>query len=453
MHRIMIYIRMFENFLVILGGVFVGTITGIIPGSGITTALIFTIPLLSDLSIIQLMLFYMALASTVQYTGTIPSVYLGYPGESNSLPAVIEGGKFTRHGQANLAIGVSAVGSTIGSTITVLLSLCFVSFFMQYLTNFFSNDVKFFFYLLVIIFCLLAYNKQNILINFLLCVLGLAISLSGEGKITDGFRYTFGIEDLEYGIPFISVMLGLIVVPSLTKIVKVDHNQLFLKNKNLKFKSVLERFYKKYMLSSVRGSIIGFFCGFVPGITTVLATNASYSIEKKLNPTHPGKMLVASESANNAGQFSSMLPLLLIGIPITASEVILYSLLIDAGWSPFQFDNLGSNAELIFNTIVPWFVVVNLLGLLIAWPYAKKVLQIFSFNKSFMLMFLISLTLIVNGYTGYVDYRFYPYMIYLIIFGSMGYLLRQYELMPAVFMFILGSEIEGVFYREFVLIG
>jgi putative tricarboxylic transport membrane protein len=442
---------MFENFLVILAGVFAGTITGVIPGVGVTTALIFAIPLLGDFSIIQLMLFYMALASTVQYTGTIPSVYLGYPGESNSLPAVIEGGKFTRHGQANLAIGISAIGSTIGSTITVLLSLCFISFFVKYLTNFFSNDLKFFFYILVIVFCLLAYNKKNILINFLLCLLGLAISLPGEGKITDGFRYTFGIEDLEYGIPFIPVMLGLIVVPSLTKMFNVDHDQLFLKNKNLKLKNVLERFYKKYTLSSVRGSIIGFFCGFVPGITTVLATNASYSMEKKLHPTHPGKMLVASESANNAGQFSSMLPLLLIGIPITGSEVILYSLLVDAGWSPFQFSTLSSNAEFIFSTIVPWFVVANLLGLLIAWPYAKKVLQIFSFKKSFMLMFLISLTLIVNGYTGYVDYRFYPYMIYLIILGAIGYLLRRYELMPAVFMFILGREIEGVFYRAFLL--
>ena len=71
-------------------GLFAGTITGIVPGAGVMVAMIVATPLLMHFDIIQLLLFYMSLASMVQFTGTIPAVYLGVPGETNSLPAVIE---------------------------------------------------------------------------------------------------------------------------------------------------------------------------------------------------------------------------------------------------------------------------------------------------------------------------------------------------------------------------
>ena len=72
-------------------GLFAGTITGIVPGAGVMVAMIVASPLLMHFDVLQLLLFYMSLASMVQFTGTIPAVYLGVPGETNSLPAVIEG--------------------------------------------------------------------------------------------------------------------------------------------------------------------------------------------------------------------------------------------------------------------------------------------------------------------------------------------------------------------------
>jgi hypothetical protein len=143
--------------------------------------------------------------------------------------------------------------------------------------------------------------------------------------------------------------------------------------------------------------------------------------------------------------------LLLLGIPITGSEVVLYSLLVDAGWSPFQFNNIPANIQLIFQQMVPWFVFVNVMALLIAWPFAKYILSILRFNRTMMMIVLGLIVVVTNTYMGYLDYRTMAYTVYLVVFSVLGLALRRYELVPAIFMFILGGSIEAVYYRQFLL--
>ena len=147
-------------------GLFAGTITGIVPGAGVMVAMIIATPLLMSFDVIQLLLFYMSLASMVQFTGTIPAVYLGVPGETNSLPAVIEGTKFNKRKLAKLAIGISAIGSVLGSVVAVAITFTLLTVLISHMTVFFSNDTKFYLYIFVIAFCLLVYNKRNIIVFF-----------------------------------------------------------------------------------------------------------------------------------------------------------------------------------------------------------------------------------------------------------------------------------------------
>ena len=432
-------------------GLFAGTITGIVPGAGVMVAMIVATPLLMHFDVIQLLLFYMSLASMVQFTGTIPAVYLGVPGETNSLPAVIEGTKFNKRKLAKLAIGICAIGSVLGSLVAVLITFGLISILVEHMTIFFSNATKFYLYIFIIAFCILVYNKRKILINLILCVTGYALSLPGESDIFPEFRYTLGIDSLQFGIPLIPILIGFLIVPTMAKMFYTSNPNVFLPNIDVGICKVIKHFRKKLVASSLRGGFIGYLCGFVPGVSTVLSTNASYSFEKKLHPNNPGKLLVASETANNAGQFASMLPLLLIGIPITGSEIVLYSLLVDAGWSPFQFDNVSTNADMIFKQIVPWFVFANLIGLVVAWPLAKKVLQIFAHNKKYLVVILGVGMLLLNTYLGMLDYRVILYTTCLIVFGCVGLLIRKYETVPLVFMFILGNDIEGAFYRQMLI--
>jgi putative tricarboxylic transport membrane protein len=439
-----------EELIAVSLGLLAGTVTGIVPGAGVTVAMVMATPMLMGFDVTQLLLFYMALASMVQFTGTIPAVFLGVPGETNSLPAVIEGTKFNRRLMSQLAIGVSAVSSVLGSVIAVLLTFLLLSFLIGHVSVFFSNNTKFYLYIFVIMFCLLVYNRGRILINITLCLIGLGLSLPGESDISSDLRYTMGIKDLDFGVPLMPVLIGFLIVPTLYKIYNNHQKAKLFKGKDVAFKKVLV-YFVRCLPSSMRGSVIGYLCGFVPGVNTILATNTSYSVEKRLNPNSPGRQLVASETANNSGQFASMLPLLLIGIPITGSEVILFSLLVDAGWSPFQFNNVANNADMIFRDIVPWFVFANLVGLLVAWPFARQILRLFTASKKYVIISLAIFMMGLNTYLGIQDYRTVLYTVCLIVFGCVGLLIRKHEPIPLIFMFILGNDIEAVFFRQWLI--
>ena len=239
-------------------GLLAGTVTGIVPGAGVMVAMIIATPLLMSFDVIQLLLFYMSLASMVQFTGTIPAVYLGVPGETNSLPAVVEGTKFNKRKMAKLAIGISAIGSVLGSFVAVAITFTLLTVLISHMTVFFSNDTKFYLYIFVIAFCLLVYNKRNIIVNLLLCLVGFALSVPGESDISPEFRYTFGIEDLQFGVPWIPVLIGFLIVPTIAKMVSSNNPNVFLPNVNIGFCKVVKYFKKKCIPSSLRGSVIGY---------------------------------------------------------------------------------------------------------------------------------------------------------------------------------------------------
>ena len=160
-----VYNKTMNELIAVSTGLFAGTITGIVPGAGVMVAMIVATPLLMHFDIIQLLLFYMSLASMVQFTGTIPAVYLGVPGETNSLPAVIEGTKFNKRKMAKLAIGICAIGSVLGSIVAVAITFGLLSVLVEHMTVFFSNATKFYLYIFIIAFCLLVYNKKNIVVR------------------------------------------------------------------------------------------------------------------------------------------------------------------------------------------------------------------------------------------------------------------------------------------------
>ena len=120
-------------------GLLAGTVTGIVPGAGVMVAMIIATPLLMSFDVIQLLLFYMSLASMVQFTGTIPAVYLGVPGETNSLPAVVEGTKFNKRKMAKLAIGISAIGSVLGSFVAVAITFTLLTVLISHMTVFLAS--------------------------------------------------------------------------------------------------------------------------------------------------------------------------------------------------------------------------------------------------------------------------------------------------------------------------
>ena len=439
---------MFEESVFVIAGIILGTLAGVLPGVGVLTSLIIVYPFLTDATVTQLILFYMSLAAMVQFSGTIPSVFIGMPGETNSAPAVIEGTKFTRHGRSDIAVGISALGSVVGSVVAVLLFVLISQVALQSFGIAVSNRFKAVLFLFIFAVIFFVYNNKKVLTNASLIVGGFLLSTVGESPVSGDFRFTFGTSDLTQGLGIVPVITGILVIPTIIKNFK-STTGVQLTPQPLTFFSPIKCFVK-HITSSLRGSVIGFVAGLVPGVSTVLSTNLSYSVESTLHPRNAAKKLVASETANNSGQFASMIPLLLFGIPITGSEIFLYNLLVNAGWSTNQFSNISENITMVFATVLPWFVLVNIAGFLISWPFARHAMIIFRLPRHYLIIAVSVLIVLVNLFVGYNELRIISYCIQLVIFAIIGLLLKNVNTLPLLFSFLLGNELEGVFYREYL---
>ena len=74
-------------------GILTGLVSGCIPGIGNFAALLILFPYLINLDPLQIIILYTALTTISQYIGSIPAITFGIPGESSSMPAVIESRK------------------------------------------------------------------------------------------------------------------------------------------------------------------------------------------------------------------------------------------------------------------------------------------------------------------------------------------------------------------------
>jgi len=437
---------MLEDFIIVILGIILGTASGLLPGIGTSVSLIMSVPLLMLLEPNQLFLFYMALLSTAQFTGTIPSVFLNYPGETNSMPAVIEGEKFRRRKQSNLAIGLCAVGSVFGSLIAVVLTLLIVPYSLDWFKLFLQDNFKIVMFGFVFFAGLYAFNKQRYFLNLLLMLIGYFLAMIGADPFTGSFRYTLGISSLENGIPFYPLILAIMVAPIMVKNFSNEFTSAYVEEKLSNIKSVFFLFIRN-ITSSLRGAIIGFMAGLVPGLGTTLSSNASYAIESKLQKNYPAKKILSAETANNSGGFALILPFVLIGIPLTGSEIILYNYLVDAGWSPFQFGNLEKNAIFLMQGLTPWFVFVNIIALIIAWPLARTMIRFMNKLKKHISTFILSVCLLTTVYLGLDDHQLIYYLVCLIVFSSITISFKKINFTPILFSFMLGSEFEFVVAR------
>jgi TctA family transporter len=431
----------------VLGGFVAGTVAGLLPGIGVLASLIAVFPLLLGASPTELILFYMALAATVQYVGTVPSVFVGIPGETNSAPAVLEGEKFARHKNSDIAVGICALGSILGSIVAVGIFWLISGFALDVFGTVVSTRFKSIVFVLVILSFVLFFNKKHRWINVLFVAMGIWLGMIGSNPVTEEFRYTLGTKDLRLGLGIIPMVLGMIVIPSLIR--KGYNYQVQLDGIKPTFKRPFFAFLRNWT-SSVRGSVLGFVCGLVPGVTTILGTTVSHTVENRLHKNKPVRKIISAETANNSAQFASLIPLLMFGIPITGSEVFLYHMLLDAGWTPSRLDELSNNVTMILTGVLPWFVVVNVLGLMVSWPLAKQAMFVYRLKYNTLVGMVLMVMLIVTLWVGYEEGRMVSYVCQTAFASVLGLVFHRFNLLPMFVAFVLSNDIEAVAVREFL---
>lgn len=429
----------------LLSGVLAGTFAGLLPGIGNTFIMIIAFPFFLGVdNPVNIIVFYVACISLSQYSGSITSTVFSVPGEISSLPAVKEGHRLYRRGQGSLSLSGCALGSFVGSFIAV----GFVLLVGKSLQNFtFLYSTVFLSYVLIIVCLFMLVGRYNHwFVTLALGTLGYFLAMLGVSAHNEFNKFTLGFDSLMYGVPLFSVIVWTFVFPQILKYYKtqVDLSPELVRQQNVNpFRHL--GFFLKNGLSCVRGSVIGFFLGLTPYLTTVISSNTAYAVEKSLQKKkgtyrNDGDYasLVASETANNSAALSSLLPLLVIGIPITSSEAVLLEVVSANGFIFYVEEFYG-----LFIIVAMSLVVINFFGLLISWPLAKYFYIFYYVDIKLIYKIVLIFCVVMTLYLGWRDNVLVYYVAISTILAAIGYLLRNYNTLPLIFLFMMQDGIEA----------
>jgi putative tricarboxylic transport membrane protein len=429
------------NLLACFIGVFVGTLVGILPGLGPMATLSLLLPITYKFSATQSIIMLAGIYYGAQYGGSTTSILMNMPGEASSMITCLDGYQMAKKGRAGAALGISAIGSFIGGTISVILMTIMAPPLAEIGLKFGPPENA---ALMVLGIILVIYLSAGSMIKALMmAALGFLLGCIGSELLTGTIRFSLGFQGLTDGVGLVPVVMGLFGISEVLLNIETSFKRRdFFKTK---FRDLFPN--KQEYLDSLgpiaRGSLF-FFLGILPGGGAILASISSYALERKLSKT-PEKFgtgyikgVAGPETANNAAAMGAYVPLLTLGIPGNAVMGILMGALLIHGVVPGPL-LLTAHPEIFWGVIGSMYLG-NIMLLILNLPLIGmwvKLLRI-PYELLFPLILLICL---IGAYT--IDNAIFD--IYLmILFGILGYLMKKfgYPAAPLVLALLLGPMLE-----------
>jgi putative tricarboxylic transport membrane protein len=423
-------------------GSILGTAVGVLPGLGPAATIALLLPISmkmgSPITAIILMsgIFYGAM-----YGGSTTSILLNIPGEAASVVTCIDGYQMAKKGRAGPALGVAAIGSFIAGTVGVVGLTAVAPPLAEAALKFGPPE---YFSLTVLGLLLATYlTGESPLKGLIMAIMGLVLGSVGLDPLSGAVRFAFGIPDLMSNIDFVTIAMGLFGVGEI--LISLESSEaasiLTTKIKNV-FPTMADLARSGWAM--VRGSVIGFAVGILPGGGAVLSSLISYAVEKKASK-HPEEFgqgaiegVAGPEAANNAAASSSFIPLLTLGIPGNASTAMIFAALLIHGITPGPF-LLKEHADVFWGVVASMYIG-NVMLLVLNLPLVGMWAQLLRVPYAFMAPLIMVLTL-VGVYS--VNNSVFDIWVMLIM-GVFGYLARKlkFDLGPLLLAFVLGPIME-----------
>jgi putative tricarboxylic transport membrane protein len=429
------------NLLLCLIGVTMGTMVGILPGLGPVGAMSLLLPVTYSLNPVGSVIMLAGIYYGAMYGGSTTSILLNIPGESASVVTCLDGYQMARQGRAGPALGISAMGSFIGGTLSIFGLMLVAPPLAEMALKFGPPE---YFSLMFVGLVMLTFLAGDSMPKALcMAALGLFLGNIGTDILSGTERFTFDIPILIDGPGLSPVAMGLFglseVLLNLEISVKRDIFQTTLKGL---FPNLED--WKRCFLPILRGSVAGFFLGILPGGGGVLASFMSYTMERKFS-RHPERFgqgaiegVAGPETANNAGAGGAFIPLLTLGIPSNAVMAILLGALLINGMQPGPM-LIKEHPDLFWGAVTSMYLG-NVMLLVLNLPLIGLWVQVLKIPYRFLFPLIILFCVIgafsLNNNSAEVAL--------MVIFGIIGYLLRKfkYPLAPIVLALVLGPMLE-----------
>ncbi len=429
------------NLLYCFMGCLIGTLVGVLPGLGPTAAMSLLLPATFHTTPVSAIIMLAGIYYGAMYGGSTTSILVNIPGEAASVVTCFDGYPMARQGKAGRALGISAFGSFIAGTIGII-GLTLVAPPLADMALKFGPPE--YFSLMCLGMVVLTFLASTSMVRALMMAcFGIIVGTIGTDTVSGTTRFTFGVTELMDGVGLVPVVMGLFGISEMLLNIEQKIDRDIFKTP---VKGLLPTFqdWMQAKWAILRGTIIGFFLGILPGGGAILSSFVSYAVEKRVSK-YPEKFgtgmiegVAAPESANNSAAQGAFIPLLTLGIPSNVTMAMLLGALVIHGITPGPL-LLGQHPGLFWGVVASMYIG-NLMLLVLNLPLIGLWVQVLKVPYQF-LMPLIILFCLIGAYTianSIMD------VFFMLIFGVIGYVFKKlrYEAAPMILAFVLGPMLE-----------
>lgn len=438
------------NLLYCFVGVLIGTLVGILPGLGPSATIALLLPTTYHLNPVSAMIMLAGICYGSMYGGSTTSILLNMPGEPSSVITCLDGYQMARKGRGGIALGVSAVGSFVAGTFSII-GLMFLSPALAKVALRFGPPE--YFSLMLMALTIVTYLARGSVIKALIMVaIGVFLGTVGMDHITGAIRFSFGIRSLYDGLGIPAVLMGLFGVCEVFENVGRTIRREIYSGEIKGFLGTRED-WKKSAGPITRGTLLGFFMGIFPGVGSIVPTLLSYIIEKRLSK-HPERFgtgeiqgVAAPEACNNAAVGGTFIPLMSLGVPSSGMTAMLLAALMIFGLQPGPL--LIKDSPNLFWGVVASMYIGNTMLLVLNLPLIPVFVRILRIPYSYLYTFIL-LFCLIGAYS--LNNNITDIFI-MIFFGLLGYILKEFgfETPPLILAYVLGPMIETALRRSLIM--
>ncbi len=430
------------NLFAVLLGVLLGTIIGVLPGIGPVGTIALLLPVSLQMRPESALIMLAGIYYGAMYGGSTTSILMNVPGEATTVVTCIDGYQMARKGKAGAALAVAAVGSFVAGTLGVFGLILFAPTLAKLALLF--GPPEFFSLALLGLFTLSRLSGGPLWQSLLVLALGMTLATVGMDPVSSFPRFTFGLNQLTQGIELAPVVIGLYGIGEvlcvaekaggLPQITRVRFWELFPTRAE----------WRRALPAIFRGTGVGFIWGLIPGPSTILATFASYSLERRISKHREEfghgaiEGVAGPESSNNAASVGAMVPMLSLGIPFTPGTAMLLAALMMQGIVPGPL-LIGERPE-IFWGLIGSLYIGNAGLLILNLPLVGLFVSMLRIPQSVLVALIILMTLL----GAYAINNSFLDLIVVVVMGIVGYVFRKinFDPSPMVLALVLGPMLE-----------
>lgn len=328
-----------ENIIWINLGVFIGAIFSAIPGLTVMLCITLFLPVTYSMTAIPGMMFLLGIYCAGGYGGSVSAILINTPGVPHAAATMLDGHPLSKQGRSKAALRIALEASTFGGIFSALALLFLGPQVARFAAKLGTPE-----YFLVCLFGLTiiaGVSGKSLLKGIIAACLGLLVACIGADPMTSYDRFTFGSNRLYLGIDLAVCLIGLFALIEVLGKAEPQEHAVHVDAAKLKDDGhITKEEYKRMLLPTIVGSIIGTCVGIIPGTGASEASWFSYSTAKSMSkkPELFGKGnvegIAAAECANNAVTGATLIPLLTMGIPGDGTVAIMLSALMINGLNP-----------------------------------------------------------------------------------------------------------------------